>query len=152
VVADPATFVVKRAGAAEVTKSCSDEEARRMNRRSDDQLSLAIGAAGQNVRLASLLTGWAIDILTEAEESERRQEEFKSRSALFVEALDVDDVIPGCCDRSFAKVEERGAGAGSTSSPVCEGFDETVADVKSAPKTGSKRRTRKLTSATTSSA
>ena len=59
----------------------------------DDQLSLAIGRRGQNVRLASQLTGWYIDILTEAEESERRQEEFKSRSTRFIEALNIDDVI-----------------------------------------------------------
>ena len=61
----------------------------------DDQLSLAIGRRGQNVRLASQLTRWDIDILTEAEESERRQEEFRRRTGLFVEALDVDDVIAG---------------------------------------------------------
>src|SRR3712207_7778275 len=60
-----------------------------------DQLSLAIGRRGQNVRLASQLTRWDIDILTEAEESERRQDEFRKRSALFVEALDADDVIAG---------------------------------------------------------
>ena len=59
----------------------------------DDQLILAIGRRGQNVRLASQLTGWDIDILTEAEESDRRQEEFKVRSELFIAALDVDEVI-----------------------------------------------------------
>ena len=59
----------------------------------DDQLSLAIGRRGQNVRLASQLTGWYIDILSEAEESERRQEEFKTRSTRFIEALNIDDVI-----------------------------------------------------------
>ena len=59
----------------------------------DDQLSLAIGRRGQNVRLASILSGWYIDILTEAEESEKRQEEFKNRSDHFIKALDIDDVI-----------------------------------------------------------
>src|SRR6185312_710309 len=59
----------------------------------DDQQSLAIGRRGQNVRLASQLTGWHIEILTEAAESERRQEEFKTRSALCMEALDFDEVI-----------------------------------------------------------
>jgi len=59
----------------------------------DDQLSLAIGRRGQNVRLASQLSGWYIDILTEAEESERRQEEFRTRSTRFIEALNIDDVI-----------------------------------------------------------
>jgi N utilization substance protein A len=93
---DPATFVVNALAPAEVAKVVLDEEARRIEVVvPDDQLSLAIGRRGQNVRLASMLTGWAIDILTENEESERRQEEFKSRSALFVEALDVDDVIAG---------------------------------------------------------
>ena len=62
----------------------------------DDQLSLAIGRRGQNVRLASQLSGWYIDILTEAEESERRREEFKTRSARFIDALNIDDVIAHC--------------------------------------------------------
>ena len=71
-----------------------DEEQRRIEVVvPDDQLSLAIGRRGQNVRLASQLTGWDIDILTEAEESERRTEEFRSRSQLFIDALDIDDVI-----------------------------------------------------------
>ncbi len=59
----------------------------------DDQLSLAIGRRGQNVRLASQLTGWDIDILTEAEESERRQKEFAERTQAFMEALDVDETV-----------------------------------------------------------
>ena len=91
---DPATFLVNALAPAEVSKVVLDEDARRIEVVvPDDQLSLAIGRRGQNVRLASQLTGWEIDILTEAEESERRQEEFKSRSRLFIEALDVDDVI-----------------------------------------------------------
>ncbi|MEO5375619.1 MAG: transcription termination factor NusA [Alphaproteobacteria bacterium] len=91
---DYATFVVNALAPAEVAKVVLDEEARRIEVVvPDDQLSLAIGRRGQNVRLASQLTGWEIDIVTEAEESERRQEEFKTRSRLFIEALDVDDVI-----------------------------------------------------------
>ncbi len=91
---EPATFVVNALAPAEVAKVVLDEEARRIEVIvPDDQLSLAIGRRGQNVRLASQLTGWDIDILTEAEESERRQQEFMERSRLFVEALDVDDVI-----------------------------------------------------------
>src|SRR6202161_184990 len=91
---DPATFVVNALAPAEVAKVVMDEEQRRIEVVvPDDQLSLAIGRRGQNVRLASQLTGWDIDILTEAEESERRQEEFRTRSALFIQALDVDDVI-----------------------------------------------------------
>ncbi|MBF0094267.1 MAG: transcription termination/antitermination protein NusA [Alphaproteobacteria bacterium] len=91
---DPATFLVNALAPAEVAKVVLDEDTRRIEVVvPDDQLSLAIGRRGQNVRLASQLTGWEIDILTEAEESERRQEEFKTRSRLFIEALDVDDVI-----------------------------------------------------------
>ena len=77
---DPATFIVNGLAPAEVTKVVLDEEARRIQVVvPDDQLSLAIGRRGQNVRLASQLTGWDIDILTEADESERRVEEFKDR-------------------------------------------------------------------------
>ena len=59
----------------------------------EEQLSLAIGRRGQNVRLASILSGWDIDIMTEEQEAERRAEEFTKRSALFMESMDVDDVI-----------------------------------------------------------
>jgi transcription termination/antitermination protein NusA len=91
---DPATFVVNALAPAEVSKVVMDEEQRRIEVVvPDDQLSLAIGRRGQNVRLASQLTGWDIDILTEAEESERRTEEFRSRSRMFIDALDIDDVI-----------------------------------------------------------
>src|SRR5436309_12455753 len=92
--ADPATFVVNGLAPAEVSKVVMDEEQRRIEVVvPDDQLSLAIGRRGQNVRLASQLTGWDIDILTEAEESERRTEEFRTRSQLFIDALDIDEVI-----------------------------------------------------------
>ena len=91
---DPATFVVNALAPAEVAKVVMDEDQRRIEVVvPDDQLSLAIGRRGQNVRLASQLTGWDIDILTEAEESERRTEEIKSRSRLFIDAPDVDEVI-----------------------------------------------------------
>src|SRR6266851_4465954 len=91
---DPATFVVNALAPAEVAKVVMDEEQRRIEVVvPDEQLSLAIGRRGQNVRLASQLTGWDIDILTEAEESERRTEEFRTRSQLFIDALDIDDVI-----------------------------------------------------------
>ncbi len=89
-----ATFIVNALAPAEVAKVVLDEEKRRLDVVvPDEQLSLAIGRRGQNVRLASILTGWYIDILTEEEETKRRQEEFNTRSALFIEALDVDDVI-----------------------------------------------------------
>src|SRR5690606_26689048 len=91
---DPATFIVNALAPAEVTKVVLDEESYKIEVVvPDDQLSLAIGRRGQNVRLASQLTGWQIDIETEAEESEKRQTEFKERSELFVAALDVDEVI-----------------------------------------------------------
>jgi N utilization substance protein A len=123
-----ATFVVNALAPAEVTKVVMDEEAGRVEVVvPDDQLSLAIGRRGQNVRLASQLTRWDIDILTEAEESERRQEEFKRRSGLFVEALDVDDVIAALLvtegfntieELAYTPVEELGE---------IEGFDEDIA-------------------------
>ena len=91
---DPATFVVNALAPAEVSKVVLDEDQKRIEVVvPDEQLSLAIGRRGQNVRLASILSGWDIDILTEAEESERRQEEFKTRSTLFIESLDIPEEI-----------------------------------------------------------
>ena len=105
---DPATFIVNGLAPAEVAKVVLDEEANRIEVVvPDDQLSLAIGRRGQNVRLASQLTGWDIDILTEAEESERRTEEFRSLSQMFVDALDVDEVIAHLLvTEGFSTVEE----------------------------------------------
>jgi transcription termination/antitermination protein NusA len=123
-----ATFVVNALAPAEVTKVVMDEEAGRVEVVvPDDQLSLAIGRRGQNVRLASQLTRWDIDILTEAEESERRQEEFRRRSALFVEALDVDDVIAGLLvTEGFTSAEEL-AFTPPEELAAIEGFDDSVA-------------------------
>ena len=91
---DPATFIVNALAPAEVTKVVLDEEQRRIEVVvPDDQLSLAIGRRGQNVRLASNLTSWEIDIVTERQESERRVEEFRSSSQTFIDHLNVDDVI-----------------------------------------------------------
>ena len=91
---DVATFIVNALQPAEVAKVVLDEDAERIDVVvPDDQLSLAIGRRGQNVRLASQLTGWNIDILTEAEESERRQKEFVERSTLFMNALNVDETV-----------------------------------------------------------
>ncbi len=91
---DSATFVVNALAPAEVTKVVLDEEAGRIEVVvPDDQLSLAIGRRGQNVRLASQISGWDIDLLTEDEEAERRTGEFRTRSQAFVDALNVDDVI-----------------------------------------------------------
>ncbi len=125
---DPATFVVNALAPAEVAKVVMDEDQRRIEVVvPDDQLSLAIGRRGQNVRLASQLTGWDIDILTEAEESERRTEEVKSRSSMFIEALDVDDVIAHLLvTEGFTSVEEV-AYVPLDDLASIEGFDEDVA-------------------------
>ncbi|MFQ3360782.1 MAG: transcription termination factor NusA [Alphaproteobacteria bacterium] len=91
---DIATFIINSLAPAEVSKVVLDEEIERIEVVvPDEHLSLAIGRKGQNVRLACQLTGWDIDILTEATESERRQSEFVERSNIFIEALDVDEVI-----------------------------------------------------------
>jgi transcription termination/antitermination protein NusA len=126
--ADPATFVVNALAPAEVAKVVMDEEQRRVEVVvPDDQLSLAIGRRGQNVRLASQLTGWDIDILTEAEESERRTEEFRSRSHMFIEALDIDEVIAHLLvTEGFASLEEVAYVAAEDLAEI-EGFDADIA-------------------------
>ncbi|HLO77539.1 MAG TPA: transcription termination factor NusA [Magnetospirillum sp.] len=123
-----ATFVVNALAPAEVTKVVLDDENHAMEVVvPDDQLSLAIGRRGQNVRLASQLTGWSIDIMTEAEESERRNEEFRSRSKMFIDALDVDDVIAHLLvTEGFSTVEEV-AFVPLEDLTGIEGFDEDVA-------------------------
>jgi len=123
-----ATFVVNALAPAEVSKVVMDEEAGRVEVVvPDSQLSLAIGRRGQNVRLASQLTRWDIDILTEAEESERRQEEFRRKTGLFVEALDVDDVIAGLLvAEGFETIEDLAMTPLDEIASI-EGFDENVA-------------------------
>jgi N utilization substance protein A len=125
---DPATFVVNALAPAEVAKVVMDEEQRRIEVVvPDDQLSLAIGRRGQNVRLASQLTGWDIDILTEAEESERRTEEFRTRSSMFIEALDIDDVIAHLLvTEGFTSLEEIAFVPVEDLAGI-EGFDEDIA-------------------------
>jgi len=105
---DAANFVVNALAPAEVAKVVLDEDTRRIEVVvPDDQLSLAIGRRGQNVRLASQLTGWQIDILTEAEESERRQEQFRKRTELFMTALDVDETLAQLlASENFSQVED----------------------------------------------
>ena len=126
---EPATFVVNALAPAEVSKVVLDDETHTMEVVvPDDQLSLAIGRRGQNVRLASQLTGWSIDILTEAEESERRNEEFRSRSKMFIDALDVDDVIAHLLvTEGFSSVEEVAFVPLEDLTDI-EGFDETIAE------------------------
>ncbi|GAN88843.1 transcription elongation factor NusA [Gluconobacter frateurii M-2] len=124
-----ATFVVNALAPAEVSKVVMDEDAGRVEVVvPDEQLSLAIGRRGQNVRLASQLTRWDIDILTEAEESERRQEEFRKRTGLFVDSLDVDDVIASLLvTEGFHSIEELAYTDPGELHDI-EGFDESVAE------------------------
>lgn len=126
--ADPATFLVNALAPAEVAKVVLDEEAGRVEVVvPEEQLSLAIGRRGQNVRLASQLTGWTIDILTEEEESVRRQKEFSARTELFMKALDVDEVIAQLlATEGFESVDEVAFVAMEEVAAV-EGFDEETA-------------------------
>jgi len=125
---DPATFVVNALSSAEVTKVVLDEGKQRIEVVvPDDQLSLAIGRRGQNVRLASQLVGWNIDILTEEVESNRRAEEFNSLSKLFTDALNVEEVIAQLlATEGFTTVEEV-AYVPLDDLTSIEGFDEAVA-------------------------
>ena len=125
---DPAAFIVNALAPAEVTKVVLDEDVQRIEVVvPDEQLSLAIGRRGQNVRLASQLTGWDIDIMTEAQESERRQTEFAERTALFMDALDVDEMIAQLlASEGFATVEEV-AYVPVEEITYIEGFDEETA-------------------------
>jgi len=126
---EPATFVVNALAPAEVAKIVIDEDAGRIDVVvPDDQLSLAIGRRGQNVRLASQLSGWSIDILTEEEESERRQEEARQRSKTFIEALDVDEVIANLLVvEGFTSIEEV-AYVPIEELQAIEGFDGDIAE------------------------
>ncbi|MFT6460614.1 MAG: N utilization substance protein A, partial [Maricaulis maris] len=126
---DPATFIVNALQPAEVAKVVLDEEDQRIEVVvPDEQLSLAIGRRGQNVRLASQLTGWSIDILTEEEESERRQKEFAERTQIFIAALDVDEVIAQLlATEGFTDVEDL-AYADLGEIGAIEGFDEDTAE------------------------
>jgi transcription termination/antitermination protein NusA len=123
-----ATFVVNALAPAEVSKVVIDEERDRIEVVvPDQQLSLAIGRRGQNVRLASQLTGKDIDILTEQEESERRQAEFENRTRIFIDALNVDEVIGQLlASEGFNSVEDL-ALVDLKELAGIEGFDEETA-------------------------
>jgi N utilization substance protein A len=125
---DIASFIIHALAPAQVAKVVLDDASRRMDVVvPEDQLSLAIGRRGQNVRLASMLSGWDIDIMTEEEESKKRAEEFKTRSELFITGLDIDEVIAHLLiAEGFSKMEE------IVETPLdemaqIEGFDEDVA-------------------------
>ena len=126
---DAPTFLVNALQPAEVAKVVLDDEAERIEVVvPDDQLSLAIGRRGQNVRLASQLTGLDIDIMTEAEESERRQKEFEVRSKLFMETMNVDEVVAQLLvSEGFATLEEV-AYVEVDELLTIEGFDQDTAD------------------------
>ena len=126
---DEATFIVNALQPAEVAKVVVDEDAERIEVVvPDEQLSLAIGRRGQNVRLASQLTGWAIDIMTEQEESERRQKEFQERSTLVMECLNVDEMVGQLlATEGFTSVEEV-AYVDLEEISMIEGFDDDTAE------------------------
>lgn len=126
---DTASFIVNALAPADVAKVVMDEDAGRMEVVvPDDNLSIAIGRGGQNVRLASQLTGWEIDILTEQEESERRQEEFRQRTELFTDALDVDEMVAQLlASEGFTDIEEVAYVAPEEIAAI-DGFDEELAE------------------------
>jgi N utilization substance protein A len=126
---DVATFVVNALAPAEVAKVVLDEDKERISVVvPDQQLSLAIGRRGQNVRLASQLTGWDIDILTEQEESERRQADFEKRTKMFTDALNLDEVVGQLlASEGFSSIEEL-AFVEEKELASIEGFDEETAN------------------------
>jgi N utilization substance protein A len=126
---DIATFVVNALAPAEVAKVVLDEDRERIEVVvPDSQLSLAIGRRGQNVRLASQLTGWDIDILTEQEESERRQADFENSTRVFMEALNVDEVVGQLlASEGFSTVEDL-VMVDIRDLAGIEGFDEDTAN------------------------
>ncbi len=125
---DAASFIVNALQPAEVAKVVLDEDAERIEVVvPDDQLSLAIGRRGQNVRLASQLTGWDIDIMTEQEESERRQAEFVETSSKFGEALNVDEMVAQLlASEGFTNIEEVAYVEVEEIADI-EGFDQEMA-------------------------
>lgn len=126
---DTATFIVNALQPATVSRVVIDEEEGRIEVVvPDDQLSLAIGRRGQNVRLASQLTDSAIDIMTEADASEKRQREFSERSAMFEGELDVDETLSQLLvAEGFSELEEVAYVAADEISSI-EGFDEELAE------------------------
>jgi N utilization substance protein A len=126
---DAATFLVNALQPAEVTKVVMDEDAERIEVVvPEEQLSLAIGRRGQNVRLASQLTGWDIDILTEEEESTRRQAEFAERTKVFMDTMNIDEMVAQLLvTEGFTSLEEV-AFVDIDELSAIEGFDEATAE------------------------
>ena len=143
---DQATFIVNALQPAQVSKVVIDEDQNRIEVVvPDEQLSLAIGRRGQNVRLASQLTGWDIDILTEEDESERRQKEFAERTSLFAAALDVDEVVAQLlASEGFGSLEEI-AYVELDEIAFIEGFDDdTASELQSRAREHLEKRDREL--------
>jgi len=126
---DPATFVVNALAPAEVSKVVLDPEARRIEVIVPDHMQhIAIGRRGQNVRLASQLTGWDIDIMSEGEDSERRNREFTEATELFIDALNVEEVIAQLlATEGFSTVEDVAYSEVDELATI-EGFDEEIAE------------------------
>ena len=126
---DAATFLVNALQPAEVAKVVMDEDAQRAEVVvPEEQLSLAIGRRGQNVRLASQLTGWSIDILTEEEESARRKVEFEERSKIFMDTMNIDEMVAQLLvAEGFTSLEEV-AYVDIDELAAIDGFDEGTAE------------------------
>lgn len=125
---DPATFVVNALAPAEVTRVVLDPDAGRIEVVVPDHMQhIAIGRRGQNVRLASQLTGWDIDIMSESEQSERRSREFREMTDMFVDQLNVEEVIAQLlATEGFGSVEEI-AYSEVDELAMIQGFDEEIA-------------------------
>ncbi len=126
---DPATFIINALAPSEVLKIVIDEESKNVEVvLSEEQLSLAIGRRGQNIRLISQLTGWHIDMMNEAQESEHRINETKERVELFMQALDIDDMMAHLLiQEGFSKVEDI-AFISMNELAGIEGFDDALAE------------------------
>lgn len=125
---DDATFIVNALQPAEVSKVVLDEEEHRVEVVvADDQFPLAIGRRGQNVRLASQLTGWQIDLVTETDDSERYQLDFQRRTDLFIAAIDADETLAQLlASEGFESVEDIAYIAPEDFMQI-QGFDEDIA-------------------------
>ena len=124
---NPATYVVNALAPAEVIRVVIDEDTQRVQVVvAETQLSLAIGRRGQNVRLASQLTGWSIDIITDTEDQERRAEDLTTRTKIFMEALDVDEILAQLLAvEGFLRVEDI-AYSDTSEFTTIEGLDEDI--------------------------
>ncbi|PCJ40105.1 MAG: transcription termination/antitermination protein NusA [Alphaproteobacteria bacterium] len=126
---DPATFIISALSPADVAKVVLDEDRKRIDVVvPEDQLSLAIGRRGQNVRLASQLSGWQVDIMTEAAESEKRQAEYKACTELFVGQLDVDETLALLLVAEGFRTMEEVAYVAPDEFAGIEGFDESLVE------------------------